>query len=320
MEGVKERGVRQLLRWWWERRTHGVPPDPPPDAFPPGDPDPARPRAAPGEVRATWVGHATFLLQAGGLNLLTDPHWGPRASPFTWLGPARLAPPGLPFRALPPVDAVLLSHDHYDHLDRPTVRRLAAAHPGAAWYVPLGYRTWLGARGVAAERVVEMDWWEEARLLGATGSATVTCLPAQHWTRRGPRANRRLWASFAVRTAGGARVYFGGDSGYFAGFGEIGRRLGPFDLALLPVGAYEPRWFMAPAHMNPEEAVRVYADLGGEGTFAAMHWGTFRLTDEDPLEPPRRTRAAWEAAGLPPAALHVLRHGDTLRLTPEPRG
>ena len=126
--------------------------------------------------------------------------------------------------------------------------------------------------------------------------------------------NDRLWASYALLLPDGKRIYFGGDSGYFRGYGEIGSRLGPFDASMIPIGAYDPRWFMAPAHMNPEEAVRAYRELGGRGAFVPMHWGTFRLTDEDPLEPPVRARAAWEAAHLPPADLHVLRHGETLVL------
>ncbi|HEX8692672.1 MAG TPA: MBL fold metallo-hydrolase [Longimicrobium sp.] len=312
--GDERRGGGSLLRWQWERLTRGVPPDPPRGALPVVPHRVARPRAPAGEARITWVGHATFLVQAGGLNLLTDPVWSRRASPLQWLGPARFAPPGVPFDELPPVDAVLLSHDHYDHLDEGTVERLRERPGGGPrWIVPLGYRDWFAERGVAG--VTELDWWDEAEVAGEAGTARVVCAPTQHWTRRRLRElNDRLWASYAVLLPDGRRVYFGGDSGYFAGFAEIGQRLGPFDALLLPIGAYEPRWFMRPAHMNPEEAVRAYGDLGGRGAFVAMHWGTFRLTDEDPLEPPGRTRDAWRAAGLPPQDLHVLRHGETLVL------
>jgi N-acyl-phosphatidylethanolamine-hydrolysing phospholipase D len=250
----------------------------------------------------------------GGRNVLLDPHFGPRASPFTWMGPRRFVPPGLALQALPPIDTVLLSHDHYDHLDEGSVRRLHRAFGDSIrWIAPLGHAAWLRARGI--RNVADVDWWDEVQLPGEDGALAVTCAPAQHWTRRRLREyNDRLWGSFALRTAEGRRVYFGGDSGYFRGYGEIGARLGPFDATLMPIGAYDPRWFMAPAHMNPEEAVRGYREMGGRGAFVPMHWGTFRLTDEDPLEPPVRLRAAWAEAGLPPGDLHVLRHGETLVL------
>jgi L-ascorbate metabolism protein UlaG (beta-lactamase superfamily) len=261
-------------------------------------------------VRITWVGHATALIQLGGFNILTDPIWSDRASPFGFIGPARITAPGLPFDRLPPIDAVLISHDHYDHLDSRTVRRIVRAHGvDVRWIAPLGYRDWLDRRGARA--VEELDWEQE---VVATGHVplTVTALPAQHWTRRSPFGmNARLWASFMLR-AGDRSVYFGGDSGYFDGYADIGAAHGPFDAALMPIGAYEPRWFMRPAHMNPDEAVRAYLGLGGTGTFVGIHWGTFRLTDESPLDPPARARAAWEAAGLPEADLWIPSLGETL--------
>jgi N-acyl-phosphatidylethanolamine-hydrolysing phospholipase D len=225
--------------------------------------------------------------------------------------------------ALPTIHAVLLSHDHYDHLDRPTV---AALHTrfgdDLAWLTPLGYRGWFAGLGV--HRVVERDWWESAELPGDTFEAVAT--PARHWTRRRPfGTNRRLWCGWVVRrrataaSGGGAeadgagpRIWFAGDSGYCPAFREIGERLGPFDLSLVPIGAYEPQWFMGAAHMNPEEAVQAYRDAGGRGGFVGIHWGTWRLTFEDPLEPPERARAAWDAAGLPPEHLHIPRHGETI--------
>jgi N-acyl-phosphatidylethanolamine-hydrolysing phospholipase D len=191
------------------------------------------------------------------------------------------------------------------------VRRLARRHPGAVWVAPVGYRRWLRRRGV--RQVRELDWWEPTCLHVAGVTVTVTALPAQHWTRRTPLdTGRRLWASFGLETPA-ARVFFAGDSGYCPAFSEIGGRTGPFDAVLLPIGAYEPRWFMRTAHMDPDEAVRAWHDLGGCGRLVAMHWGTFILTDEPVLEPPARLRSAWDRSRNNPALLSILRHGETLR-------
>jgi L-ascorbate metabolism protein UlaG (beta-lactamase superfamily) len=273
--------------------------------------DPAEPRGRAGEIRITWIGHATTLIQMGGLNVLTDPVWSHRVSPVRWAGPARIEPPGLDFDALPPVDVVLISHDHYDHLDRPTVRRLVArGGSGTTWCAPRGYRKWLRRRG--AENIVELDWWETTTVALGDAGVTLRALPAQHWTRRTAGGmNRRLWASWALEGADGGKLYFAGDSGYCPVFSEIGGRAGPFDASLIPIGAYEPRWFMRPHHMNPEEAVRTYLDLGGRGTFMGIHWGTFILTDEPVVEPPERARAAWADAGLRPADLWIPAFGET---------
>lgn len=298
-----------FLRWQRERRANGVAPNPPSGALPQSEPQFA------GELderlHVTWIGHATFLLQIAGINILTDPHWSRRASPLRFAGPARFTPPGVDWDRLPPIDLVLISHDHYDHLDSRTVCELRRRFDDrVVWYTPLGYRGWFARRRIS--RVVEMDWWDSATVTTPTGPLRVTALPCQHWTSRTPwdRA-RRLWASWALIAPDGTRIYFGGDSGYFPGYPEIGRRTGPFDVVLLPIGAYEPRWFMRPVHMNPEEAVQAYIDLGATGTMFGMHWGTWRLTDEDPLEPPTRTRRAWERAGLPEMSLHILPHGGT---------
>ena len=300
-----------VLRWMWERSRKDLPPSPDAAELPRARPAIAHPRAAVGELRATWVGHATFLLQLGDLNVLTDPHWSERASPLEWAGPRRLAPPGVTWEELPPIDLVVVSHDHYDHLDRTTVRRLADRFGNdVRWLAPIGHGPLLAGWG--ARRVFETDWWEGIRFQTDHGEVEVTCLPAQHWTKRGfwDRSSR-LWSSWAIRRDSGRAVYFGGDSGWFPGYAELGRRLGSFALALLAIGAYEPRWMMRASHMNPEEALRAYLDLGGSGAFGAMHWGTFRLTDEDPLEPPERLRAAWEAVPLPEGDLWIPAHGET---------
>ncbi|MBI4409901.1 MAG: MBL fold metallo-hydrolase [Gemmatimonadetes bacterium] len=302
-------------RWRLQRMFGGVPGNPPAAAFPRAHPEPAYPHAPAHELRLTWVGQATFLIQLDGLNLLTDPMWSGRSSPLPFAGPARLAPPGLGFDDLPPIDAVLISHDHYDHLDAPTVRRLHRRFGDRIqWLAPLGFAGWLARHGIG--RVAERDWWDDVVLDASGGPLRAVALPAQHWCRRTPfAANHRLWVGWALLPATGPRVYFAGDTGYCPAFAEIGERLGPFDMQLLPIGAYEPRWFMQRAHLSPEEAVQAYRDLGGHGALVPMHWGTFRLSDEDPLEPPVRLRRAWEQAGLPVEDLAILRHGETRVLT-----
>jgi N-acyl-phosphatidylethanolamine-hydrolysing phospholipase D len=298
-------------RWQRERRGKQLAPNPSPDELPRREPRIAHPRAAANEVHITCVGHATFLIQIGGLNLLTDPQWSRRASPFQFAGPLRFTPPGIAWSELPAIDAVLISHNHYDHLDDGTVRRLRRpAGDAVRWFTPLAYRSWFRRRGV--RNLIELDWWQEATLDAPDGPLRVAALPCQHWTSRTPWDGRRqLWAAWAVITPEGRSVLFIGDTGYFPALHEIPERLGTFDALLLPIGAYEPRWFMRPAHMNPEEAVQAYQDLGGQGTMIGTHWGTWRLTDEDPLEPPNRTRAAWAAAGLRPERLWIPAHGET---------
>ena len=317
--GARPKGFSAVLRWAGGRAVRRLRGErvvaPPAPAL--GPTAIAHPRQADGSLRATWIGHSTVLLQLGAMNVLTDPIWSERASPVSWAGPRRLVPPAISLAALPPIDVVVLSHDHYDHLDAPTIRALAAAHPGARWVAPLGVGGLLTGLGVA--QVVELDWWQSTH----AADAVVTAVPAQHFSGRS-LANRdsTLWAGFAI-VACGWRVLFGGDTGYHPEFAEIGRRLGPFDLALLPIGAYEPRWFMRPVHMNAEEAVSAAIDLGtGAGTAAptllATHWGTFRLTDEPVDEPPRRARDAWAAHQLPAGRCWILGDERTRRMPPRP--
>lgn len=304
-----------LLRWWRDRWRHGVPADPPRTAFERREPAFTAPRAEPGALTVTWVGHATVLLQLGGLNILTDPMWGERASPLPFGAPRRWVPPGVALDALPPIDVVLLSHSHYDHFDTGTIRALARRHPAALWCVPLRLAPLVQKLGVRA--TCEADWWASLEVRTAAGTARVGCTPAQHFSARVPwDRNHTLWCGWTLE-AGGRRVFFAGDTGHHPEFRRIGERFGPVDLALMPVGAYEPRWFMRAVHLTPEEAVQGVRELQeGAGmreppAVVPIHWGTFKLTDEPMDEPPRRTIAAWQAAGLPEERLWLLRHGET---------
>jgi L-ascorbate metabolism protein UlaG (beta-lactamase superfamily) len=220
----------------------------------------------------TWIGHCSFALHEGEATALLDPHFGPRA-----LVPKRWSPPGLPLASVPADAVALLSHNHYDHLDRWTLARLPKS---IEWLVPLGLGGYLRAAGFA--RVRELDWWQEHEARGWR----FTFLPAQHWSRRlSQPENSTLWGAWLVDT-GRSRLFFGGDSGWFDGYGELGRRLAPLDAALLPIGAYLPRWFMQPMHMNPEEALDAFRALGAR-TMVPMHWGAFDLADDGVDEPPR---------------------------------
>jgi L-ascorbate metabolism protein UlaG (beta-lactamase superfamily) len=302
--GGRQRGLLDILRWRLTSRAEPWPADVP---TPPSLPLPARP--GPEGAAATWIGHATFLIQAPGLTLIIDPVYSRRVGPVSWAGPTRALAPVPAFESLPGIDAVLLSHDHYDHCDLPTLRRLAAAGTPLV-LAPLGHARLLGSGGVSS-RVAEMDWWDTHAL---PGGASVTFTPSRHWCRRRPGdTNRRLWGGFLLR-AGARTIYFAGDSGYDATlFREIGRRCGPPDLALVPIGAYEPRWFMSEAHMNPAEAVLAHRDVGARRSIG-MHWGTFQLTDEGREAPVRALESARAAAGMTQAEFGVLQPGESTLL------
>ena len=282
-----DRGMLDLLKWKMTSRAA-----PWPDRVEVSrQPLPVRPESE--GIAATWVGQSTFVLRSSTATILTDPVFSERAGPVRWLGPRRVAVPGVDFDAVPKVDLVLLSHDHYDHCDLPTLGRLAR-RDNPLVVSPLGHRSLLAGAGIS--RIVELDWWG-SRVCGP--GIEVTLVPALHWSRRRPfETNMRLWGGFMVRM-GGRLAYFVGDSGYKEGFfAEIGRKCGAPDLALIPIGAYDPRWFMSDAHMDPEEALRVHRDVGARKSIA-MHWGTFQLTDEARDEPVRRLEAAkGNAAGF----------------------
>ncbi|HEY1765040.1 MAG TPA: MBL fold metallo-hydrolase [Opitutaceae bacterium] len=295
------RGLRDLLKWKLTSRAR-----PWPDRV-----EVARqalPTAPSEGVAATLVGHATVLLRTATASVLTDPIFSKRASPVAWLGPRRVAAPGVAFDDLPRTDAVLLSHDHYDHCDLASLRRLARRDDPVV-VAPLGFRPLLAGAGL--RRIVELDWWQSHRL---SGGEEATLVPALHWCRRRPFAtNIRLWGGF-VMALGGRRVYFAGDSGYHETlFREIGRRCGPPDLSLIPIGAYEPRWFMRDAHMNPPEAVRVHQDVGSRRS-VAIHWGVFQLTDEGYEDPPKALAEACRGAGLPRGAFEAPPPGTSILL------
>jgi len=255
------------------------------------------------QIALTFINHITFLIQLAGLNVLTDPVYSQRVSPFRRLGPKRVRDPGLAFEDLPRIHLVLVSHNHYDHLDIETLLRLDEAH-APHFITGLGNRVFLQQFGI--RNVTELDWWQALD----TATATVTLTPAQHWSSRRPRnRNRTLWGGFVV-SVGATQVYFAGDTGYAAHFREIRAQHGPVDLALLPIGAYEPRWFMRDQHMNPEDAVHAHKDLDARVS-VATHFGCFQLTDEGIDDPPTELAAARARHQIAPEAFQILETGET---------
>lgn len=272
------------------------------DGFPLLDPM-ARPASAEG-TDVTWIGHASLLFRHGGVNVLTDPVFSERASPVRFAGPKRVVPAAYMPESLPPVDVAVISHAHYDHLDVPGLRRLAAVQPDIRFVVPLGLARYVKDAGFAD--VTEIDWWQSDERDGIT----ITATPVRHWASRTPfDRNKTLWAGFMITLRDGFRFYFAGDTGYSADFTETRARLGAPDLAAIPIGAYEPRDFMRESHCTPEEAVQIFRDLDA-GHAVAIHWGTFKLTLEPLAEPPVRLRAALREAGLGEDRFRALAHGE----------
>lgn len=296
-DGSGPHSARAVFRWAVLDRLAGRrrrPADGPP--APLAQPDLALISRAPGigeRPRITWLGHASWLVQLDGVSLLIDPVFSEKIAGTI----RRKLPPPLRPAQLPCIDATLVSHTHYDHLDMPSLRSRVVGGRG------------LG-RDVRRLPVRELGWWESEPI---RGEVRVTFVPSQHWSRRGLLdTNRTLWGGFVVEGPSGS-IYHSGDTAWFDGFAEIGRRFARLAAALLPIGAYDPPWFMEKQHLNPEQAVRAFVDLGAR-RFVAMHWGTFRLTDEPLDEPPQRLRAEWTRRGLPPDALQVPAVGETLQL------
>lgn len=319
-DDFRPRSLAEVLRWRWQAVRDGLPPRPA-GPIPTQAADLGFIHANQGGHQApaiTWIGHATVLAQFGGLNLLTDPIFSGRASPLSFVGPKRHQPPGVALQALPHIDLVLVSHNHYDHLDLPSCHALAAQPGGSPLFiVPLALKAWFHARDIT--RVVELDWWQGHRL---DSGVEIVLVPARHWSARGLTDRMKtLWGGFAV-FAPDCQLFFAGDTAYSRDFADIRARFaerqqeaqgGGFDIALLPIGAYEPRWFMSNQHVNVEEALKIHADVGAKRSLG-VHWGTFELTDEALDEPPRELARQREALGLASGDFFTLAIGETRRL------
>lgn len=292
LRDVKRGGLWALLRWQATRQRgpwqgyREVPPGPPPPY-----------EVGPGQMRVTFINHATTLIQLDGVNVLTDPIYSDRCSPFDFAGPRRVRPPGIRFEDLPRIDAVVLSHNHYDHLDAPTLRRIADRWPGVRFFAGLGNKAFLDRLGLP--QVTELDWWESRSLVRGV---TVRSVPNQHFSNRGLLdADGTLWTAWVLEGSAG-RAYFAGDTGYGPHFAQAAQRLGPMRLAVLHIGAFRPEWFMGPVHMSPGQAVQAARDL--QATVSVpMHFGTFELADDGEDEPLAALAEARADAGVDFAVL-----------------
>jgi L-ascorbate metabolism protein UlaG (beta-lactamase superfamily) len=295
-----KKGFTDLMKWRFSRKK------PTPSKFPVYLPDLNLLNYPDTNETLTWIGHSGFIIQTQGLTILTDPHLSERASPASWAGPARYTPAPLKVQELPHIDVVIISHDHYDHLDLNTIQDLNQhqKYNPPLYLAPLGIGDWLKKQG--ATNVVELDWWENYAFKGFRFYA----LPVQHWCRRSPwDLNERLWAGWAMES-NSRIIYFAGDAGYSEDFKDTGRFLNRTDLTLMPIGAYAPRWFMKPYHMNPEEAVKAALDVNSD-LVVGMHFGTFELTDEDYKEPQELLKKALQEKELSEDWFITLPHGRT---------
>jgi L-ascorbate metabolism protein UlaG (beta-lactamase superfamily) len=306
-------GHDSFWRWKWEELREGLPPEAPPGGWPIPhmQSDAAALRSNNARPTATWIGHSCFLVQLGGTNVLVDPQFSERASPVGFAGPRRAVPLPITIEALPRIDVVLVSHNHYDHLDLASVRALAHAPGGSPLFlVPLGLADWFRGEGIA--HVAELDWWQSRIEKGLT----FTFVPVQHWSKRTLwDTNRSLWGGWIMAGAG-LKLIHTGDLGYSQDARDIGERAGPFDLAFIPIGAYAPRWFMKTMHVDVPDALQVRADLRAARAIG-MHWGTFeKLTDEPLDEPPRELARLRAGAGLAQDRFDVMKIGETRPILP----
>jgi L-ascorbate metabolism protein UlaG (beta-lactamase superfamily) len=280
---VQQHGFWEVLKWMMNR-------DQGPWKVIEGSPQ-AKISGNPGSARIYYVNHSTFLIQLGGFNIITDPVWSERVSPFSFTGPRRKRPPGIKFEDLPEIHLVLLSHNHYDHLDITTLKRINEKF-NPLMVAPLGVPAYLAENGVNS--LLEMDWWEESEI---NAEISIACVPAQHFSGRGMfDRNKTLWAGYVIRTDA-ENIYFAGDTGYGDFFEKIADQYGPIHLAMLPIGAYIPRWFMSPVHISPEEAVRIHQEMKVKKSIA-MHFGTFPLGDDgmwQPVEDLEKAREKYNA-------------------------
>lgn len=256
------------------------------------------------EFHVTFVNHATFLLQIDGLNILTDPIWSYRASPYQWIGPKRMRPPGIKFEDLPPIDLVLISHNHYDHLDIRTIQQLNKKHE-PQFIMPLGVERYLHEQGI--HQTTHLDWWEDYSF---NQQISLTAVPARHFAGRGLfDRNKTLWCGYVLHTSLG-NIYFAGDTGYSGFISDIGNRFGPMHTSFIPIGAYKPRWFMEPIHLSPEDAVMAHQDLQSKHSIA-MHFGTFPMADDGMEDPTDDLKKAREKYGITDGEFIIPEEGNT---------
>ena len=304
-----------LLRWQWERMRDGLP-KPPAKPIMGIEPNLELINSESTQPRVTWVGHSTLLVQIDGLNLLTDPHWGQRASPFSFAGPKRHQAPGIPFDKLPRIDAVVISHNHWDHLDQETLQALMNRHSGIRFFVPLGIQHWFKKeiKGTVLEgptrNVIALDWDQHASIKGKTKNLDLHFLAVQHWSARsiGDRYET-LWGSWAFMHPD-FRFWFSGDLAYSRDTKDIGERMGGFDLAAIAIGAYEPRWFMKDSHVNPSEALQVQKDVNAKAALG-IHWGTFDGMSDEPLDQAPKDLEVAKKESSVPLNFFVLKHGES---------